>query len=186
MKRIFLLLLVAIMLCGCQSEQSSLSPALKLRSAISESQGCSFTAKITADYGEEYYTFTVFCQYDAQDQLTFDVKEPETISGITGVVTGEKGEITFDGKALAFATLADGYLSPVSSPWVMIHSLESGYLTSCGKDEQYYRVAVDDSYEDDALHLDVWLDEGSMPVRCEILYKGRRYLTIDVREFVFL
>jgi hypothetical protein len=48
------------------------------------------------------------------------------------------------------------------------------------------RVAIDDSYGEDALHLDIWLDENDLPKRGEILWKGRRILSLDIENFVFL
>ena len=43
----------------------------------------SFDAEITADYGDELYTFSMHCQSDLQGQVTFTVTQPENISGIT-------------------------------------------------------------------------------------------------------
>jgi hypothetical protein len=89
-------------------------------------------------------------------------------------------------KVIAFDLLADGQLSPVSAPWVFMKALRSGYLTSCGKEGEYLRLAVDDSYADDALHLDIWLGEGDLPVRAEILWQGSRVLSMEVGNFTFL
>ncbi len=36
-------------------------------------------------------------------------------------------------------------------------TLRSGYITSAGMDGGRLRLTIDDSYEDDALHLDIWL-----------------------------
>ena len=82
--------------------------------------------------------------------------------------------------------LADGQVSPVSGPWILMKTLRSGYLTSCGMEAGCIRVAIDDSYADDALHLDIWLDEKDLPKRGEILWKGRRILSLDIENFVFL
>ena len=45
------------------------------------------------------------------------------------------------------------------------------------------RLTIDDSYEDDALHLDIWLGEDDCPEDAEILYKERRILSIKVTNF---
>ena len=82
--------------------------------------------------------------------------------------------------------MADGQLTPVSGPWILMKALQSGYLTSCTQEGELLRIAVDDSYEDDALHLDVWLDNLDFPVRAEVFWKGRRLLTISVKNFTFL
>ena len=118
--------------------------------------------------------------------MTFTVTKPETIAGITGSISAAGGKLTFDDQAIAFDLLAEGQLSPIAAPWVFIKALRSGYLTSSGNDGEYLRLTVDDSYADDAMHLDIWLGQGDLPVRAEILWKGRRLLSMDVGNFHFL
>ena len=158
---------------------------MALRSKIL-SQGAEFDAVITADYSDKTYTFGVRCAVDAQGQLTFEITQPDTIDGITGTISGNGGKLIFDEQALAFPTLADGQLAPVSAPWLLMNTLRSGYLTSAGLEAGSVRVAIDDSYADNALHLDVWLDANDLPGRSEILWKGRRILSVEVRNFHFV
>ena len=159
--------------------------AMALRSALL-AKGAEFDAAVTADYGDKTYSFGMHCRMEAQGKVTFSVTAPETIAGITGTVSASGGKLTFDGNALAFTLLADGQVSPVSGPWLLMKTLRSGYLTSCGVEDGCLRIAIDDSYEDVALHLDVWLDESDCPKRGEILWKGRRILTVEIENFVFL
>ena len=186
MKRVFMCVLIAVMLCGCVNSKDVLEPALELRNKLQNADGCRFEAVITADYGEMIYMFKMQCTTDKTGQMQFEVKEPETISEVSGKVTGEKGVLTFEDKVLAFDTLADGYISPVSSPWVMINALKSGYITSCGETDDGNRISLNDSFSDDALQMDIWINGQGQPIRCEILYKERRCLSIDVDDFEFL
>ena len=118
--------------------------------------------------------------------MTFTVQQPEAIAGITGTVSATGGKLTFDKEALAFEWMADGQITPVAAPWVLMHTLRSGYLTSCGREGEILRMAIDDSYADDALHLDIWLDEQDLPKYAEILWQGRRILSIKVKNFQFV
>ena len=81
-----------------------------------------------------------------------------------------------------FSLLADEQVSPVSAPWLLMKTLRSGYLTSCNQEEEFLRLTVNDSYEEDALTLDIWLKEEA-PVRGEILFRGKRILTVEVSDF---
>ena len=185
MKRIFAVLLVAALLTGCAGG-ADMDRALAFRGKLLAGQGTTFDAHITADYGDKFYTFSVRCATDSKGDLTFEVLSPETIAGITGTVSQGGGKLTFDDQALAFDTMADGQITPVTGPWVLMKSLRSGYLTSGTVEGETLRLAVDDSYADDALHLDVWLDGQDRPIRGEIFWQGRRILSIDVENFTIV
>lgn len=185
MKRIWAVFLAVLLLTGCKSTEEGMDRALVLRTRVL-SGGVTFDAKITADYADAIYTFTVACQTDAEGTVKFTVRHPETIANITGTLSAAGGKLTFDDKALAFRLLADGEISPAAAPWIFLRTLRSGYLTSCGRDGAYLRLTLDDTYEEDALHLDIWLNEEDVPVRSEILWKGRRILTLEIENFAFV
>ena len=159
---------------------------LALRSKLLQAAGCSFTAVITADYGKQISQFTLDCKADPKGNVAFTVAQPETISGITGLVSGEGGKLTFDDQVLAFELLADGQLSPVSAPWIFVKTLRGGYITSVGMDGDNLRSAIDDSYADDALQLDIWHGDGDLPIRADILWDSRRILSMEIKNFQIL
>ena len=185
MKRFGVLLLLVCFLAGCDKKGKELERGLQLRDRLL-SAGCSFDADITADYGDNLHTFSMNCRTDANGDLSFTVTAPESISGITGTVTREGGHLTFDDAALYFDLLTDDLISPISAPWILVKTLRGGYLRTAGMDEDLLRLTIDDSYEEDALMLDIWLDEQDIPIRGEILWDGRRILTLDVANFVFV
>ena len=147
------------------------------------SASCDFQAEVTADYGDKVYTFGMYCQGDTKGNLGFEVTAPDTISGITGSISGNAGKLTFADTALTFPLLADGQVTPVSAPYLLLKTLQGGYVRSAGEDGDLLRVTVDDSYEEDALQLDIWLNRENHPVRAEILYDGRRILSMDIKDF---
>lgn len=174
-----------LVLAGCGGEDVLLQRAMALRAQLLAGS-CAFTAHITADYGDAMHSFSMDCVSDAGGGLEFTVSAPDSLKGITGTAGEDGGHLTFNDKALAFALLADGQLSPVSAPWVLMKTLRSGYLTACGRDGQLLRLTVNDSYAGDALMLDIWLGEGDLPQRAEILWQGRRILTLQVENFRFV
>ena len=185
MKRIAILLCVLLVLTGCSGQNQDMDRAMNLRAKLL-AKAVDFDAQITADYGDKTYTFTINCKADTQGNLTFTVIEPELISGISGTVSSTGGKLKFDDVALAFDLMADEQFSPVSGPWILMKTLRSGYLTSCTREGNALRIAIDDSYDDDALHMEVWLSGEDVPIRGEIMWKGRRLLTIDIKNFTFL
>lgn len=185
MKRVVAILAALLLLTGCGGKNTDLERAMGLRAQM-QAKSVTFDAEITADYGDQSYTFAMNCQADPQGELTFSVTAPETISGISGKISATGGKLTFEDTALAFDTMAEERITPASAPWVMLKALRSGYLTSCCVEDDLLRISVDDSYEDDALHLEVWLDEQNIPVRAEIYWDGRRLLTVNVSNFGIL
>jgi len=186
MKRALAAVLVALLLVGCGDADGNMRRAMGIREKLLKSKGCSFDAIITADYVDKLYTFTVNCSVNAGGSLSFTVAEPQSIAGITGKLDGDGGRLTFDDKALAFDTMADGMITPVSAPWVFINTLRGGYLSACGADGENLKMILDDSYKEEALQLDIWIDSHDRPVRTEILWKGRRVLSMDVKNFEYL
>lgn len=181
MRRLLTAGLALLFLYGCSAADQSMSKAMALREQLLQSQ-CSFTAKITADYGDTVCQFTAMCVADREGTVTFTVKEPESICGITGKISGSGGLLTFEETVLGFPLLADGEVSPVSAPWLLIKALRSGYLTACGEESEGLRLTINDSYEEDALQLDIWT-EALIPAYAEITWQGRRVLSLEVEAF---
>lgn len=186
MKKAGVLAVLVLFLAGCGQSSRELERGLSLRSKLQKAASSSFDAEITADYGETIYTFTLSCVGQNNGDLTFTVAAPESIAGITGKIDSQGGALTFDEHALHFDLLADGQTTPVAAPWIVYKSILGGYLTSAGLEDGNLRLTIDDSYEDNALTADVWLDENDLPARAQILYKGRSFLSLSITNFQIL
>ena len=184
MKKLLPFLALLALLTGCASEPMEMNRALALRTKLLQASTCTFNAEITADCGEDLYTFGMHCMADEKGEITFQVTKPDSISGITGTLSQQGGALTFDSTALQFELLADGRLSPVSAPWVLMQALRGGYITSAGTEDDQIRLSVNDSFDYDALNLDIWLDGENLPKRAEICCDGKRILTLSVENMV--
>jgi hypothetical protein len=176
------LLLSLLFLSGCGGENAELKRAMDLRAGLL-TESVSFDAEITADYGEEVHIFSVYCEGDSRGNLGFRVTAPETIADITGRIEAGEGKLTYRDTVLGFPLIAEDQLSPVSAPWIFYTTLRGGYLTAAGMEDNLLRLTIDDSYEEDALTVDIWIDENDNPIRAEILYDGRRILTLTIKNF---
>ena len=183
MKKAIAVILAMLLLSGCTAQEENLERIMGLRADLLGATRCSFDADITADYGDELHTFSMTCEGNNQGDISFTVTAPESIAGVTGKFEGQKGMLTFDGFALEFPRLTDDQITPVSGPWILLRTLLGGYLTACGEEEDLLHVTIHDSFEEDSLTLDVWLDGEDAPVRGEILHGGRRIVTMDVKNF---
>jgi len=159
---------------------------MDLRKRIMEAQSCAFHADITADYGDVLYSFQMDCITTKEGDLSFTVVEPETIAGITGTISKDKALLTFDDKILAFPMLADGQLAPVIAPWIFYHTLQSGYISGCSKDEKGTLILLDDSFQSCPLHMEIQTDQDNAPTYAEIFWNQRRILSLEISDFAIV
>lgn len=181
-----LLMILGCVLTGCSDASEEMERAMALRGEILKASSCEFDVQVTADYGDKLYQFGMSCQGNEMGDLDFTVSEPETIAGVTGVVSAAGGKLTFGDTALEFPLMADEQITPVMAPWVFLKTLRSGYITAAGREGELLRLSIDDSYQEDALHLDIWLNGDNVPVRGEILYDGRRILSLSVTNWTIV
>ena len=186
MKRIILLIIaLAALLAGCQSEHH-IDRVMTLRKKLLAGNGCSFTTVVSADFGDKIFQFTMDCTADSDGKINFVITKPETIAGISGQISSEEGKLLFDEQVLSFDLLTDGLVTPVSAPWLLVRTLRGGYIDGGGKDNDLYLFQIDDSYEENPLRLDIWLNEDGIPVNADIIWDGRRVVSLTVDNFRIL
>ena len=186
MKRIFILVLSLLFLTGCSQENHEMNRAIGLRERLLTSGGFTADVQINVDYKDKLYSFLMACQGDNLGSIAFTVQKPDSISGIAGKLSADGGALTFDDQILAFPLLPDSRISPVSAPWLLVHSLRSGYISACGKDNDGLRIQIDDTYMGKKLQVDVWTSAQDLPIHAEIFYDGRRAVSIAVNNFCFV
>ena len=183
MKKYAVWLLLLPLLMGCSGTSKDLDAGINLRSKILQAAQCILTLDITAEYNGRICGFTMDCTADRNGDLAFTVVEPDTISGISGKLTGEEGQICFDNMTLQFPLAAENLPSPICAPWILINSLRCGFLSSSCVEEGKTRLSIDSRFSGDSLKLDVWLDEANLPAHADILSDGCRILSMDVTKF---
>jgi len=172
-----------LVLTGCAaSDGGEMNRALALRGKLLKAGSWSFQAEITGDFGEKTVSFSMDCTADDKGNVAFTVTAPESISGVTGEISAQGGKLTFDGTALDFGLLADGRLSPVSGAWVLVSALRGGSIIGVGEQDGRLVLNINDSYADDALSLDVTLDENDLPASAEVFCQGKGILSMKLKN----
>lgn len=185
MKRWTAAILIPFILIGCTPKNSSMDKFDTFRQTILEASNIAFTAEITADYGNEFYSYAVACTTNDSGDLSFEVIKPDAISGIQGVVSGEKGHLTFEDHVIAFKTIADDRVTPVTSPWVFIRALRGGYITSCGNTKEGYIAVIQDTFYENPLTLEVSFYDDK-PSSAEIYWNHARVIHMVIQDFHLL
>jgi len=180
MKRLLPLLLVFFV--GCTGPDPAMEAALELRSRMLAARTLSFRAQVRADYITETEEFSLECTAGADGQMAFRVLEPEEIADIRGTVRGAEGTVEFDDTVLAFPLMASGRLSPLSGPWVVLKAIREGNILAAGREGETLHLTIDDSYEENALTVDIWLEDGQV-TQAEVAFEGRRVLAMSFDGF---
>ena len=180
MKRILPLFLVFLL--GCSGPDPAMEAALDLRSRCLASPAIRFRAEIRADYITGFEEFPLDCETSPDGAVSFRVGRPEEIADIFGTVRRDVGTVEFDGAVLAYPLMAQERLSPLSGPWVVMKAIRSGCIIAAGQEGELTRVTIDDSYADNALTVDVWLEDGQV-IQAEVAWEGLRCLVMTFDDF---
>lgn len=159
-------------------------PPLTFRTALLQSGGCSFTAAITADYGESAASFTLDCVFSPETGASVTVTEPESIAGIQAQVKDTAASVSYDGMQLGLGSLADGNLAPLAAPYVLGQCWAGEYIDATGTEDGLLRTTYRMGYEEKELVVDTWFSQEPLaPVRAEISFEGRMVLRTDISAF---
>ena len=186
MRRLLVLALtILILMTGCAKTEDGLTRGAALRNRLN-SGVCSFQADILADFGDKTYDFSILCSYDPNGNLSFKVTAPDTISDISGTVSRNEGHILFADTVLTFPLLAEGDITPVSGPWLLLRALHSGYITSWCMESDKLRLSIDDSFQSGKLRFELLIDTDDYPIFGDIYWNGQKILSVSLSNFQFL
>lgn len=186
MKRVLAILMVIPILTGCKHAGASMEQAMEFRNRISSNRECAFETEITADYGDKTYSFTMECKAGQDNTVAFTVTAPDSIEGITGIISDAAGKLTFEENVLLFEPIAEGILSPVSAPWFLLQGLQGGYIEACADTDSGYIIHIQDSNMDKPVDYSVWMNPQNVPVQAEIIWDGMRIMSMKIEGFAFL
>lgn len=172
-----------LFLSACHSKDGNLTNALEFRAELLEHTGCSFTCHVDADYGDGVHSFSMDCEFDGKS-CDFTLTEPSTIGGISANVSADGTELSFDGLRLEYGKLANGYLAPLTAPWIVASAWTDGYIDQAGKDGEDYVLSIRKGYDKEELTVMTWLRHG-VPAHAEVFYQGEKVLTVAIENFSY-
>lgn len=174
--------MLCALLFGCANEESYLEPAIEFRAALLQAGGCSFHAKIEADFGDRVETFSADCDFSADGMARLTITEPETLAGITATVTDRGGKITYDGMSMEFGLLANGNVIPAAAPALAALCWCGEYISSAGWEDDVYRVTYEKDFDEKRLQIDTYF-KNDLPISAEVCYNNQRILKLDISDY---
>lgn len=179
MRRAALLaLMTALLLCGCRSDARQ-REMIEERRAGFES-GAEFTAEVTADLGDEAFSFTARCTVSPEEAV-MTLVSPEPVAGVTARLGADGAQLEFDGLILDLGALAEGELGPVGALGALAQSLRAGPVTAVFEENG---LTVVQSYADESSYVLTRYDSGTLtPVHAQLVTNGRGGLECDISDF---
>lgn len=184
MYKVIAVLMCVLLFCGCSAEKE-LAPLERLRQSMEQNQGCEFDVHILSQTEDRICRFTLHC-VQTGEQFRFEVLSPESIRGIAGTISDSGGALEFDDTLLAFPLLANGEVSPIISPWLLLRCLKNGLVQHAGQTEVGVSVSFADSFRGEEFRVEAALDGMGTPLGCELFWGGRRILQLQVEAFRFM
>ncbi len=145
------------------------------------SQGCSFTAQISAHLNEGTADFTLSCACAPDGTTTLEVQAPDVISGIHATVKSGATEASFDDVALDFGLLSDAQIPPMALPQLLFDCWTQHYIQEAGQDGDLFTAVYD--YGDKELKLEQWFSRDGVPLSGDFWFDIENIATVKITDF---
>ena len=161
--------------------------ALQIRGEYLAMGSCAGQAAITADYGQRVYQYELAVAVDGEE-TTLTLSAPDTVAGITARVTGQDGQLEYDGLSVETGPLDPEGLSPVSAVPALLEGARSGYIVSCALEEDGTLLRMDcgdpEGTPGTGSEVSLWFDTSTHALsRGEISVDGFRAILCEFTDF---
>ena len=186
MKRLFALLVPLFLLSGCAAGQTD-ARAEDLQQKYAALSGCDARAAVAVVRDGETRQYTLDIAKDG-DETRVTVLEPEALSGVSAVVSGDALSLEFDGMALD-AGSADERISAVNATDIVLRAAASGYVTERNteryEDMDALRLCFETEQDGERLYVTAWFDADDAPLYAEIERDGEVLAYLEFTAFQF-
>ena len=186
MKRLFALLVPLLLLSGCAAGQTD-ARAEDLQQKYAALSGCDARALVAVVRDGETRQYTLDIAKDG-DETRVTVLEPEALSGVSAVVSGDALSLEFDGMALD-AGSADERISAVNATAIVLRAAASGYVTERNteryEDTDALRLCFETEQGGERLYVTAWFDADDAPLYAEIERDGEVLAYLEFTSFQF-
>ena len=161
--------------------------ALQIRGEYLAMSSYAGQAAITADYGQRVYQYELAVAVDGEE-TTLTLSAPDTVAGITARVTGQDGQLEYDGLSVETGPLDPEGLSPVSAVPALLEGARSGYIVSCALEEDGTLLRMDcgdpEGTPGTGSEVSLWFDTSTHALsRGEISVDGFRAILCEFTDF---
>ncbi len=180
-------LMMALILCGCQSGETS--AARKIADCYKRAESWQANVAVTVDLGEQTAEFLLGWDV-GEEGSTITVLKPSEIAGICVGVSKDGQEIVYDEQVIALPR-TDGTTAPMPTEalCVLYEYWRYGIQNSFAVEKQGDREVVSIDYVsggDDNVEVQTTFDILTMyPITSEVYYDGERIIQCEFETFAF-
>ena len=177
-------LMITLLLTGCGGSKPE-RQLEEMRKNLAAAQEVTLTADVTALPDDEAFSCTLTCTA-TPEQVTVEVKAPESIAGIRAAVGADGTRIEYDGLSLGLGGWTPD-AAPVTALPLLLNALRTGSTLSAWTEWEGERTLfVREYYVTDDTTLCVWFDaKTSLPVHAQFLRGGRTLLRCEITQFTY-
>ena len=149
-KALSCVLMIALLLSGCQAAGAGESPeeaALALREEYQALSGWSAIVDVSVCYSQAVYDFTLDARWQREEETVLTVTAPDLLAGITARIAKGETVLEYDGAGLSLGLLDGDGLTPVSAVPALMEQIEKGYMAKCawaGENGEYLQISFQD------------------------------------------
>ena len=177
-------LMITLLLTGCGARRPE-RELDDMRKALAAAQEITLTADVTAILECEEFFCTLACTATPEN-VTVEVKAPETIAGIRAVADADGTKLEYEDLSLGLSGWSED-TAPVSALPLLLNTLRTGNtLRAWNEQEGERKLLVREYYLTDETAVQVWFDAAdARPVHAEFLHGGRTALRCEITEFTY-
>lgn len=128
--------------CGGEGGSQAEQLALDIRGDYLAAAGCTAAMEVTADYGQRVYVYGIDLAWQREGESVLTLTAPEEVAGVTARLEAGSTALEYDGVRVETGALDDAGLSPVGAVPVLLDYVQSGYIASCGMEQETNREVL--------------------------------------------
>ena len=177
MKRIIpMLLVIAVLLCGCSpgAEESF----VKFISQTAGAETLSFTAEVRAEFAYKTLSFTLGFDRDS-DGAVIEVIKPALLAGVRARIRDGETVLEYEGAMLDVGELTDG-MSPLSAVPMLYRAMTDGHIELAWEEDGLLAARL---IPEDNIAVTLLITPELVPVRAEISDSERTLVFIEINDW---
>ena len=124
-----LMMTLPLCACGAGGGTSPQEQALSIRADYLSADGCTARVILRADYGRRVYDYEGTVTVSGEDTVLI-LTAPAEVAGVVARLSGETGQLEFEGTVVETGPLSDAGLTPLGAVPALLEAARSGFMDS--------------------------------------------------------